>query len=172
MRSGTHQNWQIRNIAPRDRAIFSASGHSSLASPERRLTGKQRPVRILLAEDNPADVFLFRLALTDYPVPTELTVLENGAAVLELLRDHDFDIVVLDLNLPGVGGEEVLWKLTASSGGDRSAVPVVVFSSVRVQASDAPGAAACVVKPEGLDDYLKAVRGICDTWLLPMAERR
>jgi CheY-like chemotaxis protein len=129
---------------------------------------RQRPVRILLAEDNPADVFLFRLALTDYPVPTDLTVLEDGAAVLELLlRDSGFDILILDLNLPRVGGEEVLWKLNAR-GGTRSAIPVVVFSSVRVRAGDAPGAAACVVKPEGLDDYLKAVRSICDTWLLPM----
>ena len=166
MREDLCQNWENRQVQPKDHAIFSESGHPILSQREPCVRGRR--VRILLAEDNPADVFLFRLALTDYPVPTELTVLENGAAVLELLlRDNHFDILILDLNLPGVGGEEVLWKLTAGTE-RRPAVPVVVFSSVRVKASDAPGAAACVVKPEGLDDYLKTVRRICDTWVQPM----
>ena len=162
------QSWQIRHTSSSDRAVFSASGKQTVSegrTSNARVGG--RPLRILLAEDNPADVFLFRLALTEYAVPTELTVAKDGTSVLEILGGHDFDILILDLNLPGVGGEEILWKLTAASETDKPAIPVVVFSAVRVMPRDAPGAHACVVKPEGLDEYLKAVRRICDTWLSP-----
>jgi CheY-like chemotaxis protein len=170
MRSSTHQNPQIRHIPPKDQAVFSESGRPVPSPRESHASACVRPVRILLAEDNPADVFLFRLALTDYAVPTELTVVEDGAAVLDLLLGGgNFDILILDLNLPKVGGEEVLWKLTAASGDARPAIPVVVFSSLRVMPRDAPGADACVEKPEGLDDYLKAVQRICDEWLSPTA---
>lgn len=178
MKSGARQSRQICPVPQKDRAVFSASGRVETCG--RATTAPQgthvqmhgHPVRILLAEDNPADVFLFRLALTDYPVPTELTVVADGAAVLELLlSEGGFDILFLDLNLPRVGGEEVLWKLSAASGAGKPAIPVVVFSAVSVKPSDAPGADACIVKPEGLEEYLKAVRHLCDTWLTPMAAR-
>ena len=133
---------------------------------------QERPVRILLAEDDPADVFLFRLALADYPVPSDLTVAGDGAAALELLNSgSNFDILVLDLNMPRVGGEEVLSKLRVDPCGARPAITVFVFSAIPVTARDVPGADACVVKPSGLDEYLKTVHRLCDTWVSRMRAR-
>src|SRR6266700_5710060 len=80
-----------------------------------------RKVQVLLVEDNPADVELLRMALKNAGVDCELTVLEDGAEALALVRQRENDarasipdLAVLDLNLPKIGGLEVLEAMRAS----------------------------------------------------------
>lgn len=112
------------------------------------------PVRILLAEDNPADVYLIEEALREHGVPFELNVAEDGEQALLMLADHSTkpDLLLLDLNMPKRGGSEVLESLQGS------AMPVIVLTS-----SDSPadkvealrlGAVHYIRKPTGLDDFL------------------
>ena len=69
---------------------------------------------ILVVEDNPADVYLLRQALTQAGVNHELKVIDDGAEALEFVRNHtptemeNFDLAILDLNLPTNNGIEVL----------------------------------------------------------------
>lgn len=112
------------------------------------------PVRILLAEDNPADVYLIEEALREHNVEFRLDVAPDGEQALTVLNDGmgDFDIVLLDLNMPKRGGSEVLEKLRGK------ATPVVVLTSSdspadRMQAMEL-GATHYIRKPTGLDDFL------------------
>lgn len=89
--------------------------------------------RILLAEDNPADVFLVREALRQGDVQCELRVIGDGEEVLLFLNAVDggseppVDLLLLDLHLPRLDGESILTHLRASPCG--SGVPVIVLTS-------------------------------------------
>lgn len=112
------------------------------------------PVRILLAEDNPADVYLIEEALREHEVDFKLDVAQDGEQALAAIADGiaNFDVVLLDLNMPKRGGSEVLKKLRGNS------TPVVILTSSdspadRTQALEL-GATHYIRKPTGLDDFL------------------
>ena len=80
-------------------------------------------MRILLAEDNPADVYLIEEALRENGVAFEMLVAEDGEQALTMLADpeRELDVVLLDLNMPKRGGSEVLAEAAGESrAGDRS----------------------------------------------------
>jgi CheY-like chemotaxis protein len=111
------------------------------------------PVRILLAEDNPADVYLIEEALREHEVDFKLDVAQDGEQALAALAGiTNFDVVLLDLNMPKRGGSEVLERLRGNS------TPVVILTSSdspadRAQAMEL-GATHYIRKPTGLDDFL------------------
>jgi chemotaxis family two-component system response regulator Rcp1 len=88
-----------------------------------------RPVNILLVEDNPDDVEITRRALEKGQARNELTVARDGQQALDILfgcqNGHNPrpDLILLDLNLPGVDGREVLAKVKADP--DLRRIPVV-----------------------------------------------
>lgn len=90
--------------------------------------------RILLAEDNPGDVLLFREALRTCNLAHELTVAEDGEKALLLLEkvgtpDNGArpDLIVLDINLPRRSGQDVLRWVRGNPS--LAAVPVIVLTS-------------------------------------------
>jgi CheY-like chemotaxis protein len=115
-------------------------------------------IRILLAEDNPADVYLIEEALREHNVSFEITVAPDGEAAMEMVSNQELnpDIVLLDLNMPKRSGGEVLDTLRRIAGKD---LPVIVLTS-----SDSPtdrqealrlGATCYIRKPTGLDEFLQ-----------------
>jgi two-component system, chemotaxis family, response regulator Rcp1 len=116
-------------------------------------------MRILVAEDNPGDVFLIEEALREHEIDFELIVAEDGEQALTILNsDESFDAVLLDLNMPKRGGSEVLEKLQGRN------TPVIILTS-----SDSPadrldamekGVTRYIRKPSGLDDFLAIGRTI------------
>jgi CheY-like chemotaxis protein len=90
--------------------------------------------RILLAEDNPGDVLLFREALRGRGFPFEIVVAEDGQKAMSLLADVSApggssrpDLIVLDVNLPKHGGDEVLQRIRSEAS--FAGVPVVMLTS-------------------------------------------
>lgn len=117
------------------------------------------PFRILLAEDNPADVYLIEEALREHSVPFTLTLAEDGEDALAMIdagRVHP-DLILLDLNMPKRSGAEVLGQLNSEVKG--RGVPIIILTS-----SDSPrdreealrlGATLYIRKPTGLDEFLQ-----------------
>jgi CheY-like chemotaxis protein len=119
-------------------------------------------VRILLVEDNPADVGLLRLALKEAELDCDLTVLEDGAAALAFIRQAEAgnarppDLALLDLNLPKNGGLEVLEAIRAKPA--LAGMPVAILtssSSPRERARiEEFGVDRFITKPLDLDGFL------------------
>jgi len=118
---------------------------------------------ILLAEDNPADVYLIREALREHGVEEVVRVASDGREVLRLISPAEGDppvpalsLIILDLNLPRHDGIEILEQLRGTRL--MAEVPVVVLTS-----SDSPrdqrianelGATCYLRKPSSLDQFL------------------
>jgi len=87
--------------------------------------------RILLAEDNPGDVLLFREALRARNIEADLVVAEDGHKAITLLDgksgDRSPDLIVLDVNLPKRSGDEVLAWIRKEESLTR--IPVVMLTS-------------------------------------------
>ena len=133
-----------------------------------------RPARVLLVEDNEADVRLTREALREPGPPVRLWSVADGEQALAFLRRQDGftdaqrpDLVLLDLNLPRKGGLEVLEELRADT--ELATVPVVVLSSSDAEhdvlSSYAHGARSYVVKPHDLDAFIDVIAALRAFWL-------
>jgi DNA-binding response OmpR family regulator len=112
--------------------------------------------RILIAEDQPRLASFLQKGLRSNGFTT--TVAEDGAKASLLARDDEFDLLVLDLGLPGKDGTEVLRELRAS--GQR--MPVIILTA-RDDVSDKVaglerGADDYVTKPFRFEELLARVR--------------
>jgi CheY-like chemotaxis protein len=133
---------------------------------EERATEPRGPGRdpsVLVIEDDPSSVELVRayLAGSGYGV----LVARNGVDGLAAVRREQPDAVILDIQLPGLDGWDVLSTLKAQP--ETARIPVVVISVLDERARGAlHGAAAYLVKPVSRDDVLSALEGA-----VPAAER-
>ena len=91
-------------------------------------------VSILLIEDEKADTRLVKEAIKELGVSAKVTVVENGYAAMDYLRHQSPyekstkpDLVVLDLNLPGLRGEAILRLIRADP--KMHDIPVVVLTT-------------------------------------------
>ena len=118
---------------------------------------------VLLADDNPSDVYLIREALREHAVDCTLHVVSDGKDALALVSGEtgnaetaSISLIILDLNLPRHDGIEILQKLRQSMAFER--VPVVVLTSSDsprdwVQANEL-GVARYLRKPSSLEEFL------------------
>lgn len=116
------------------------------------------PVRILLAEDNPADVYLIEEALREHQVDYNLILAQDGEQVLSMLDNEDTcpDLILMDLNMPKRSGSEVLRSIREHKA--CQTMPVIVLTSsdspIDREQAMAMGATMFLRKPTGLDDFL------------------
>ena len=130
-------------------------------------------IRILLVEDDPADVELTVETLEDSKISIHLDVVNNGEEALAFLRkEGEFaeagrpDLLLLDLNMPRMDGRQVLRHVKSD---DRlKTIPVVVLTTSSAEEDAArsyfEGANCYITKPVGLDEFAKVVRTIEDFW--------
>lgn len=120
----------------------------------------EKPViRILLIDDEVefTSTLATRLGLRGFEVETG----ENGEEGISLLRAGHFDVVALDLMMPGMNGLETLRQIR----GLNQEVPVILLTghgstregieAMRIGASD------YLMKPLDIDDFLKKINDVC-----------
>jgi chemotaxis family two-component system response regulator Rcp1 len=135
-------------------------------------TNTARRAHILLVEDNPGDADLVIEAVRD--LACDVSVASDGADALDFLRKQgphagarDADLVLLDLNLPRVGGRELLAR--AKEDPALRHIPFVVLSSSQAERDllDAYRlhANCFVTKPVDLNEFLSSVGAVAQFWL-------
>ncbi|RUL89352.1 response regulator [Tautonia sociabilis] len=130
---------------------------------------------ILLIDDSPSDVLILRRALAELPIVLRLSTLADGvSAMVHLDRlsnpstpaDQVPDLVLLDLNLPGPDGAEILSRF--KSDPLLRAVPVVVLTTsgrdIDVWRSYQAGANTFVQKPADFAGYRTLAETIGRYW--------
>jgi len=133
---------------------------------------------MLVAEDDPDDVFLLQRALAKSRLPINAHYLPDGNLVLDYLHGvgpfqdrqaYPFPrILMLDIKMPGMGGFEILHDVRSDPNLKR-VVAVMFTNSPVVRDIDRAydlGANAYVVKPGDPADLVTFLRRIYDFWFL------
>ncbi|GLZ42278.1 response regulator [Actinokineospora sp. NBRC 105648] len=125
-------------------------------------------IDILLVEDDEGDLVIVQEAFTHYKIRNALHVTRDGRQALRFLRREPPyaaaarpDLVLLDVNLPGVDGRQVLAEIRADP--ELRTIPVVVLTGSESEADIARGhgtADAYVTKPVDFERLLDIVRAI------------
>jgi two-component system, response regulator len=136
------------------------------------------PVEILLVEDNLNDAELSLYALRKFKIANRIHHARDGAEALDYIFGSEMDVtrppvqtprlILLDLKLPKVDGQEVLRKLKANEA--TRTIPVVVLTSSREERdiieSYNLGVNSYIVKPIDFEQFTEAVRDVGLYWLL------
>lgn len=133
-----------------------------------------RQADILLVEDNPYDVRLTREAFKDAGVQNALSVVDDGEDALRFLRrEGEYasavrpDLILLDLNLPGKSGREVLREIKQDP--DLKCIPIVVLTTSGneedIRLAYEMHVNAYITKPVDLEHFIKIAGAVGDFWL-------
>ncbi len=138
-----------------------------------KITERARSAQVLLIEDNRGDAVLTRRAFRRARIANEITVAETGEKGLSILRrEGEFagaarpDLILLDLNLPYMHGQDFLTQVKTDP--DLKRIPVVVLSSSAAE-SDIIGsynrhANGYITKPLTTDTYDDIVERLEQYW--------
>ena len=127
-----------------------------------------RMIEVLLVEDNEGDIGLIREALAGTAVHVRLHVVMDGLKALEFVRAKSPrpHLVILDLNIPGKSGYDVLKEVKRDP--DLEDLPVIIFTSSAasrdVQTAYKLRANSFVRKPADLDEFFAAVASMEQFW--------
>ncbi len=138
-------------------------------------TSKQlQPIKVLLVEDDEADVELIRETLLDSKISLKLDIVNDGVDAMRYLSQKDKfsdamlpDIVILDLNLPRKDGREVIIEMKSEP--HLMNIPVVVLTTSDAETDivrmyDA-GVNCYVTKPFGLEQFQNVVKAVEKFWM-------
>ena len=131
-------------------------------------------VEILLVEDNPGDVMLTQVAFREGKVRNNMNVVGDGMEAMQFLRREGKyadaprpDVILLDLNMPRMGGLEVLAELKDDP--DLRRVPVVVLTTSQAEEDIVRSydlhANCYITKPVDLEKFMSVVKTLEDFWL-------
>ncbi len=131
------------------------------------------PIEVLLVEDDPGDVELMTEVMSKARLKIKMNAVSDGVKALAYLRrEGEYadstrpDLILLDLNMPGKDGREVLREIKNEES--LRSIPVVILTT-----SDADedvvktytlGASCYVTKPVGLEQFAKVVESLEDFW--------
>ncbi len=132
------------------------------------------PIEILLVEDNPGDVRLTFEVLKDAKVHNVLNTVENGLDALAYLRKQGRfsrasrpDLILLDLNLPGMNGREVLEEIKKDE--KLRQIPVVILTASEAETDILQSydlhANCFITKPIDFNQFVHVVKVIENFWL-------
>ena len=118
-------------------------------SEERIQNTKLPNLRVLLAEDNDINQFLAKNMLRHWGF--ECSVANTGEEVLDLLREKDFDLILMDIQMPVKNGVEVTQEIRQFPNPEKRNIPIIALTALTVKGDEkkylAAGMNACLTKP-------------------------
>lgn len=156
---------RVRRESMTDKSSFSTLNYSLIPD---------RPIDILLVEDNPGDARLILESLKEDQMSNRLDVVEDGVEALAFLRQKGEyteaprpDLILLDLNLPKKGGDKVLAEIKGDK--ELRTIPVVILTTSKAEEDVLKAydlnANCYITKPISLDQFVKVVKSIKEFWL-------
>lgn len=137
---------------------------------------EKKVTNLLLVDDDDVDVMTVRRALQKNNITNRLYVAANGLEALAMLRDNDKPpivpptrrLILLDLNMPKMGGIEFLRELRADS--ELGKIPVIVLTTSN-EAKDKVDAyrlnvAGYIVKPVTFSKFVEVMAAVNKYWTL------
>lgn len=84
-------------------------------------------VRMLIAEDNPVNVMLMKKLLSKWGITP--TIAENGERAVELVQYGNFDIILMDLQMPVMNGFDAAMEIRKMRDHQKSSIPIIALTA-------------------------------------------
>lgn len=161
------QRHQLRGARDAAASVHATmQGTLSVARPEGAPVAHPRPPQstptpldILVVEDNEINQRVMVAVLES--AGHAVAIADTGGGALAALREHHFDIVLMDLQMPDMDGLEATRRLRANEGAAGRHTPVIALTARAmdgdVEACLAAGADGYVSKPFQIDELLGAI---------------
>ena len=147
-----------------------------MVEDKNKIPDKTRPMNILLAEDNTADVKIILEAFAKAKLKNKVYVTSNGEEALDFIyhknkfSDENLfprpDLIILDIIMPKVDGFVVLEKIKNDPG--YSSIPVIILTCSKEEENTAKsfkgGACAYISKSDDPQEFSRAVEGFDFFW--------
>ncbi len=118
------------------------------------------PLRVLLADDHPVFRKGLRALLTSLPEATVVGEAADGEQAVRLATQHEPDVVVMDINMPGVNGVEATRRIVAARPGTAVLVLTMFDDDDSVFAAMRAGARGYLVKGSDTEDVVRAITAV------------
>ena len=120
-------------------------------------------LRILAADDNEVNRLVLQSLLAPHGVHLEVT--KDGAQAVEAFKAGDFDVVLMDIQMPNMDGVEALTAIRSfENGSGRAATPIIAFTAnalkSQTESYKVMGFDACVAKPTRMPDLAAAINTV------------
>ena len=125
-----------------------------------KVTGKTTKKTVLVVDDDPDIVDIIAICLKDNNILPEKAY--NGLEALDRVKSKNIDLILLDINMPGMNGFEVIKHLKEDK--KTCDIPVVVLTGTYISEDDKKhgltlGVAKYLTKPFSADDLVKEIKG-------------
>ncbi len=138
------------------------------------LSGDNKPITILLVDDDADCRMLIRDAITECKVSNSIFEVHNGAEALAFLNKEDAfkdaprpGLIYLDIEMPGMDGQEALRRIRSNPA--LRDIPIVMMTGVSDEAqmklAAANGANSYTIKPANAEQFLRTVLASTNYWL-------
>ena len=134
---------------------------------------KRIKAKILLVEDNVADIRLTKKVLQDNKIVSSLDIVRDGVEAIDFLKKRGIysdvikpNLILLDLNLPKRNGFDVLEKMKHDEELKRIPVVILTVSDAREDLIKAYNlhANCYVIKPLEMKDFYRIINSIVNFW--------
>lgn len=129
----------------------------------------QQPLRVLVVDDSLAELRLLTEAFRDAEPTVEVGTAADGYEAMRVVQNTDGlkpNLMLLDINMPGLSGHEVLERVKSSR--ELRQIIVLMFSSsssdLDIQSAYDHYANGYIVKPSDLDQYFSVVQDVTKFW--------
>lgn len=131
-------------------------------------------VRVVLADDQPLVRNGLRVLMADAPDIDVVGEAGTGAEAVQLVRNTEPDVAVMDIRMPGMDGIEATGLITAAAGATRVLILTTFDDDEYIYGALRAGASGFLVKDMALDDILGAIRVVAagDALIAPSVTRR
>ena len=135
-----------------------------------------KAIRIMLVEDDPGDQKLIKQSLQKQKISNEVVVANDAEEALEYLekaknndKNHPFpDIILLDLNMPGIGGKEFLKRIKEDD--DLDTIPAIILttsdSDQDILDTYKLHASGYIKKPVSLEGFQEIIKNLEEYWFV------
>ena len=110
-----------------DELMKVLSDGTQYKQPTSIATLTEKNLTILVAEDNPINQFLFTSLLSKHNI--KLTLVNDGAKAYEKAKDHRYDLIIVDLQMPVMDGIETAENISQQKDSLNRSTPIIAISA-------------------------------------------
>ncbi|MDO6720728.1 response regulator [Psychrosphaera sp. 1_MG-2023] len=128
-------------------------------------------INLLLVDDDQDDIYFFKQAVKKVALPINLSTYRDGKEICDYLavnKDCENSIVLLDLNMPGIGGLETLRIIRQSLG--LITLPVLIYTTSKnvkdIEESYKIGASSYIKKLDTINEIAAFLKSVVGFWAI------